>query len=238
MGEVEVPADALWGAQTQRAVDNFPMSGERIGRDLIGALGSIKGAAAQVNAELGVIDADMADAISAAAAAVARGEHDEAFPVDVFQNRVRHLEQHERQRGHRYSGLARAGPEGAPERPRERVAVVQRRVPVRHPPGRRAAVRAGADPGAEAPGFGADGQGGGVRRSGQGRADAPDGRGAGDAGPGVRRVRGGGPSWGRTGRAILPRLGELPLGGTAVGTGLERAARVRRAGERPAGGRR
>ena len=85
MGEVEVPADALWGAQTQRAVDNFPVSGERIGRDLIGALGCIKGAAARVNAELGVIDADMADAISAAAAAVARGEHDDAFPVDVFQ---------------------------------------------------------------------------------------------------------------------------------------------------------
>ncbi len=53
MGDVEVPADALWGAQTQRAVDNFPVSGERIGRDLIGALGCIKGAAAQVNAELG-----------------------------------------------------------------------------------------------------------------------------------------------------------------------------------------
>ena len=85
MGEVEVPADALWGAQTQRAVDNFPVSGERIGRDLIGALGCIKGAAARVNAELGVIDAEMADAIHAAAAAVARGEHDDAFPVDVFQ---------------------------------------------------------------------------------------------------------------------------------------------------------
>src|SRR6266545_2537340 len=85
MGEVEVPAEALWGAQTQRAVDNFPVSGERIGRDLIGALGCIKGAAARVNAELGVLEADMADAIGAAAAAVARGEHDDAFPVDVFQ---------------------------------------------------------------------------------------------------------------------------------------------------------
>ena len=85
MGEVEVPADALWGAQTQRAVDNFPVSGERIGRDLIGALGSIKGCAARVNAELGVLDADMADAIHDAAADVARGKHDEAFPVDVFQ---------------------------------------------------------------------------------------------------------------------------------------------------------
>jgi len=85
MGEVLVPAEALWGAQTQRAVENFPVSGERIGRDMIGALGAIKGTAARVNAELGVLDADMADAIHAAAAAVARGEHDEEFPVDVFQ---------------------------------------------------------------------------------------------------------------------------------------------------------
>jgi fumarate hydratase, class II len=85
MGEVEVPAGALWGAQTQRAVDNFPVSGERIGRDLIGALGSIKGCAARVNGELGVIDAEMADAIHDAAADVARGKHDDQFPVDVFQ---------------------------------------------------------------------------------------------------------------------------------------------------------
>jgi fumarate hydratase class II len=85
MGEVLVPADALWGAQTQRAVENFPVSGERIGRDLIGALGAIKGTAARVNAELGVLDADMADAIGDAAAAVARGDYDEEFPVDVFQ---------------------------------------------------------------------------------------------------------------------------------------------------------
>jgi fumarate hydratase class II len=85
MGEVEVPADALWGAQTQRAVQNFPVSGERIGRDMIGALGSLKGAAAVVNGELGVLDADMAAAIHDAAAAVARGEYDDHFPVDVFQ---------------------------------------------------------------------------------------------------------------------------------------------------------
>jgi fumarate hydratase, class II len=85
MGEVLVPADALWGAQTQRAVENFPVSGERIGRDMIGALGCIKGVAAQVNHELGVLDADMADAIHDAAADVARGKHDDAFPVDVFQ---------------------------------------------------------------------------------------------------------------------------------------------------------
>jgi fumarate hydratase class II len=85
MGEVEVPADALWGAQTQRAVDNFPISGEPIGRDLIGALASIKGCAAVVNGDLGVLEPDMAAAIGDAAAAVSRGEYDDAFPLDVFQ---------------------------------------------------------------------------------------------------------------------------------------------------------
>ena len=85
MGEVKVPADALWQAQTQRAVENFPVSGERIGRDMIGALAAVKGTAATVNAELGVLDADMAAAIRDAAAEVTRGDHDGQFPVDVFQ---------------------------------------------------------------------------------------------------------------------------------------------------------
>jgi fumarate hydratase, class II len=85
MGEVLVPADALWRAQTQRAVENFPVSGERIGRDLIGALASIKGAGAAVNGELGVLKADLASAIHDAAVSVARGDYDEEFPIDVFQ---------------------------------------------------------------------------------------------------------------------------------------------------------
>jgi fumarate hydratase, class II len=85
MGEVLVPADALWGAQTQRAVENFPVSGERLGRDMIGALASIKGDAAVINGELGVLDADMAAAIHDAAADVAQGGYDDQFPVDVFQ---------------------------------------------------------------------------------------------------------------------------------------------------------
>jgi fumarate hydratase class II len=85
MGPVEVPDEALWGAQTQRAVQNFPVSGERIGRDMIGALASLKGAAAVVNGSLGVLDADMAAAIHDAAASVAAGEHDDQFPIDVFQ---------------------------------------------------------------------------------------------------------------------------------------------------------
>jgi fumarate hydratase class II len=85
MGEVEVPADALWRAQTQRAVQNFPISGRGIEPAQIRALAQIKGAAAQVNAELGVIDPNVASAIAAAAAHVADGGYDDEFPIDVFQ---------------------------------------------------------------------------------------------------------------------------------------------------------
>ncbi|MEU9921322.1 class II fumarate hydratase [Streptomyces griseoluteus] len=85
MGEVRVPAHAKWRAQTQRAVENFPVSGQRLERAHIEALARIKGAAAKVNADLGVLDRDVADAIQGAAAEVADGTWDEHFPVDVFQ---------------------------------------------------------------------------------------------------------------------------------------------------------
>ncbi|MEE1741761.1 class II fumarate hydratase [Streptomyces sp. BE147] len=85
MGEVRVPAHAKWRAQTQRAVENFPVSGQRLERAHIEALARIKAAAAKVNAELGVLDADIAGAIREAAAEVAGGRWDEHFPVDVFQ---------------------------------------------------------------------------------------------------------------------------------------------------------
>ncbi len=85
MGEVRVPADAKWRAQTQRAVENFPISGQRIERAHIEALARIKAAAAKVNAELGVLPQDIADAVQAAAEEVATGQYDEHFPIDVFQ---------------------------------------------------------------------------------------------------------------------------------------------------------
>jgi fumarate hydratase class II len=85
MGEVKVPADALYRAQTQRAVENFPISGQRLEAAHIRALAQIKGAAAAVNADLGVLDRSTADAIVAAANEVAGNKHDEHFPVDVFQ---------------------------------------------------------------------------------------------------------------------------------------------------------
>jgi fumarate hydratase, class II len=85
MGEVRVPANALWRAQTQRAVENFPISGTPIESAQIRALAQIKAACAKANAELGILDQDVADAIIAAADEVATGAHDAHFPIDVFQ---------------------------------------------------------------------------------------------------------------------------------------------------------
>ncbi len=85
MGEVRVPADALWRAQTQRAVENFPISGRGLERAQIRALGLVKGAAARVNGRIGVLAPELADAIAAAADEVAAGQHDAHFPIDVFQ---------------------------------------------------------------------------------------------------------------------------------------------------------
>ena len=85
MGEVRVPADALYRAQTQRAVENFPLSGLRLERGNIEALARIKKAAAKANSELGVLNPEIAAAIVAAADAVAGGEHDAHFPIDIFQ---------------------------------------------------------------------------------------------------------------------------------------------------------
>jgi fumarate hydratase class II len=85
MGELQVPADALYGAQTQRAVQNFPISGLRMPRDFIGALGLVKAAVASANGQLKLLDEGKATAIRAAALAVAGGEYDAQFPIDVFQ---------------------------------------------------------------------------------------------------------------------------------------------------------
>ena len=85
LGEVRVPADALYGAQTQRAVENFPISGQRVGRGFIQALGLLKKAAALTNEDLGNLDGKIAEAIATAAGEVAVGEWDGEFVVDVYQ---------------------------------------------------------------------------------------------------------------------------------------------------------
>ncbi|MBD9436034.1 class II fumarate hydratase [Pseudoxanthomonas sp. PXM03] len=85
MGELQVPVDALWGAQTQRAVQNFPISGRPMPRGFIRALGLVKGAAADVNTDLGLLPKGIAKAVQAAAQEVASGAHDAHFPIDVYQ---------------------------------------------------------------------------------------------------------------------------------------------------------
>ncbi|HET7359690.1 MAG TPA: lyase family protein, partial [Rhodanobacteraceae bacterium] len=85
MGELQVPADALYGAQTQRAVDNFPVSGLTMPRQFIRALGLIKAAAAETNLKLGYLKKGHAQAIRKAADKVAAGEVDAQFPIDIFQ---------------------------------------------------------------------------------------------------------------------------------------------------------
>ncbi|MFD1512586.1 class II fumarate hydratase [Halomarina rubra] len=85
LGEMQVPADAYWGAQTQRAVENFPISGITFSRRFVRALGVVKKAAAQANAELGNLEEEQAMAIVEAADEVIAGDHDDQFPVDVFQ---------------------------------------------------------------------------------------------------------------------------------------------------------
>ncbi|WP_037141151.1 class II fumarate hydratase [Rhodococcoides fascians] len=85
MGEVRVPVDALWRAQTQRAVENFPISFRPLERTQIRAMGLLKAACAQVNKDLGLLDGTLADAIISAATEIADGKHDDQFPIDVFQ---------------------------------------------------------------------------------------------------------------------------------------------------------
>src|SRR3954447_12613400 len=85
MGEVHVPADALWRAQTQRAVENFPISGSTLEPEHVKAIAQVKAAAAKVNADLGVVEPQQAEAIRAAAAEIVAGQHLDHFPIDVFQ---------------------------------------------------------------------------------------------------------------------------------------------------------
>ena len=109
MGEVRVPADARWGAQTQRAVENFPISGATIDRELIGALASIKGAAATVNGRLKVIPKDIATAIHDAAAEVADRPVGRPLPDRRVPDRLGHVVEHEHERGDRDAGVGAAG---------------------------------------------------------------------------------------------------------------------------------
>ena len=124
--------EQLWGGETTKAIDNFPVSGEPIPASVVHWLGRIKAAAARTNAELGLLDGDVAERIGGAGDQIAAGEHDAQFPIDVFQTGSGTSLEHERERGHR--DARRRG--RAPQRPREHGAVLQRRLPLRRAPRR------------------------------------------------------------------------------------------------------
>ena len=129
MSVQETPTE-LWGGETTKAVANFPVSGERVPLPVVRWLGRIKGTAARVNAELGLLDAELAEKIAAAGDEIAEGKHDAQFPIDVFQTGSGTS-------SNMNSNEVIATLSGArPERPREHGAVVQRRLPLRGAPGR------------------------------------------------------------------------------------------------------
>ena len=174
MGEVEVPADALYGASTQRAVLNFPISGQRFPRRFIRALALIKEAAADTNEELGLLDADVAEAIGAAAAEVAEGAHDAQFPIDIFQTgsgtstNTNMNEVIARLASDRLGGDRR----GPPERRRQPLPVLER-----HDPDRDAARGGDGDRGGPSAGpRGAPRRARCARRTSSGRSSRPAGR--------------------------------------------------------------
>ena len=221
MGEVQVPAEALWGAQTARAVENFPISGQPVPPEVVHALALLKAAAAEVNAELGVVDRARAEAISTAAREVAAGEHDREFPVDVFQtgsgtSTNMNVNEVLARLAHLRSGLdvhpndhVNAGQSSNDTFPSAlRIAARSERSATSRP-------RSTISPCPRS-------QGGRVRRRRQGRADPPHGRGARDARAGVRRLRRQSARR-RSGAGGGRGDGELPLGGTAAGTGLNAA---------------
>ena len=135
-GEIAVPADRLWGAQTERSLQNFRISTEKQSPELIHALAIVKRAAAAVNQSLGVLADDKARAIIDAADEIIAGKHPREFPLAVWQT-SRHADQHEPQRGDRESRertdgrRARRSTQGSSERRREPRPVVERRLPHR-----------------------------------------------------------------------------------------------------------
>ena len=225
MGEVRVPAAAKWRAQTQRAVENFPISGQPIERELIAGLALIKGAGARVRAQRGLLDQAKADAIAAAADEVARGDWDAEFPIDVFQTGSGTSSNMNTNEVLASLAADRLGCVRAPERRRERPAVEQRPVPVGDPrrrhQGGRGRPRARARPPRRARSRRRPTEFATVVKSGRTHLmDATPvtlgqefGGYAAQVRYGIERLH-----------AVLPRVAELPLGGTAVGTGINAPA--------------
>ena len=224
MGEVLVPVDAKWRAQTQRAVENFPISGEPMPVAVVHQLARIKAAAARVNAELGIVEPAVAEAVRAAAVDIAAGRHDAQFPIDVFQTGSGTSLQHEHQRGARHAGDASSS--GVEVHPNDHVNASQSSATTPSRPRSTSPPpwpsSSDLHPGARAPGDVAGGQG---------RASSPTVVKSGrthlmDATPVTLGQEFGGyaaqVALRRRARCTptLPGVGELPLGGTAVGTGI------------------
>ena len=149
MGEMEVPADALYGASTQRAVLNFPISGQPLPRRFLRALALIKLAAAETNGELGPARLTSRRAIAAAAAEVADGAHDDQFPIDVYQTGSGTSTNTNMNEvvAHLAARAARRRPDGPPQRRRQPLPELER-----HDPDRPPAVGGDRDRGRAAPG--------------------------------------------------------------------------------------
>ena len=180
MGEVRVPVNALYSAQTQRAVENFPISGMTLESAHIAALARIKKAAATTNAELGVLDADLARAIEEAADLVAAGDFDGDFPIDVFQtgsgtSSNMNMNEVLATLANKRPACCRLREDCSPERPRQRLTVLQRRVPHLGPRGRHLGPDQRPDPGTGPPGRVPGAQGSRIRHSGEVRPHPLDG---------------------------------------------------------------
>ena len=202
MGEVRVPSEAKWRAQTQRAVENFPISGQPIERELIAALALIKGASAQVRAQRGLLDPAKADAIAAAAAEVARGDWDAEFPIDVFQtgsgtsSNMNANEVLARLASERLGGEVQIHPNDDVNDPLSSNDQFPSAIHI----AATKAVIADLIPALHHLAGSLSSEGGRVRRGREVRSHAPDGRDAGHARSGVRRLRGSGPLRRRTAR--------------------------------------
>ena len=188
MGEVRVPAKALWRAQTQRAVENFPISGRGLERTQIRALGLLKGACAQVNKDLGLLARGEGRRDHRRRRRDRRRPARRPVPDRRLPDRLGHQLQHEHQRGDRqHRGRQRC--DRAPQRRRQHVAVVQRHLPDRHPHRGHRSRGAPSHSGARGTARRAGSQSPRVAHRGQVGPHPPDGRRPGDAGPGVLRIR-------------------------------------------------
>ena len=236
MGEVRVPLAAKWQAQTQRAVDNFPVSGQSIDRALVRALALLKRAAALENAQLGVIDERVADAIAEVALEVAEGQWDAEFPIDVFQTgsgTSSNMNMNE--------VLATLASDRLGERvhPNDQVNASQSSNDL-FPSAIHVAASSGdlelAHPGSRAPGRSTAAEIHAVCLGGESGPHAPHGRHPCHPGPGVRGLRG----CHRTRHRAPVRLprpgGRAPAWGHCGGDRVERSFRVRRRGHKKAGG--